>query len=336
MAEVVERAPLTLIACEAGQPLAERVAAQLRTVVAPSRDVWFACGEGKHVIDANVRGTDVYVVQSLVDPGSTRSIYDRFIMLLHAIEAASLADAQDVTAVVPYFPGARQDKRKGRAREGISAGLFARCLQEAGARRVVAVEVHNPAIAGMFDASRCRLEDIQLHPTFGPWLREQGLNGELVASPDVGGLERARYYAEDLAEGLVVLSKLRDYRIPNHVVASTLIGDVSGRDVLLVDDIIDTAGSVAAAVRELKQGGARNITVACAHPVLSGPAWERLDALADLAASEGWRFRVVGTSSIEHRRDAAYYRSFDLAPLLSRVVRSINLRGSVTGAQRGR
>ena len=115
------------------------------------------------IIEQNVRGTDLYVFQSPVVPDDPRSTYDRFVMLLHAIEAAALSDAEWVTAVVPYFPGARQDKRKGRVREGISAGLFARMLQEAGAHRVVTVDIHNEAIAGMFNPIRCRLENVHLY-----------------------------------------------------------------------------------------------------------------------------------------------------------------------------
>lgn len=329
---VAPRAPLHILACEPARPLAESVARLLGTTMIPSHDTWFACGEGKVEIDANVRGSDLYIFQNPVAADDERSLYDRTVMLLHAVEAAALADAQYITAVVPYFPGARQDKRKGRSREGISAGLFARCLQAAGARRVIALEIHNEAIGGMFDPTQCRLENLVLHHVLSGWLRREGLCGDIVAAPDVGGMERARAYAEDLEEGLAVLSKVRDYRTPNRVVKSTLIGDVEGRDVLLVDDIIDTAGSVVAAVQELKDGGARNITVTCAHPVFSGAAWKRLSGFAEKAESEGWRFTVVGTNAIPHRDPPAWYRSFDIAPLLARVIGSINRRASVTTA----
>lgn len=328
------RSPLKILACEPARGLAERVARSLDLPLVAAKEMWFACGEGKLEIMENVRGSDLYVFQAPVSAADDQhTVYDRFVMLLHAIEAGVLSDAQWVTAVVPYFPGARQDKRKGRTREGISAGLFARCLQEAGAHRVIAVEIHNEAIGGMFHPTACSLENLFLHKALGPWLRTKGLQGDVVASPDVGGLERARYYAEDLEEGLAVLSKVRDYRTPNRVIESTLIGDVQGKDVLLVDDIIDTAGSVVAAVEELKGGGAKNVTVCCAHPVFSGPAWERLGGLAARAESEGWRFRVVGTSCVEHAGAPSWYLSYDIAPLLGRVIRSINRRDSVTGAQ---
>lgn len=334
MSQPQPRAPLHIVSCKAALPLASSVAAHLHAPLVPTHEVWFACGEGKIEIDANVRGSDLYVFQAPVAPDDPRSLYDRTMMMLHATESAVLADAQYVTVVVPYFPCARQDKRKGRTREGISAGLLARCLQAAGARRVIALEIHNEAIAGMFDPEACRLENVFLHQELCPWLVEQGLQGDLVAAPDVGGLERARRYAEDLERGLAVISKVRDYGTANRVIRSTLIGDVAGRDVLIVDDIVDTAGSVVAAVRELRDGGARNITVTCAHPVLSAPAWQRLNELAAQATREGWRFTMVGTNAIHHPHTPDWYRTFDIAPLLARVIESINSRRSVTGASR--
>jgi len=313
--------------------MAVAVAANLGAPLVESRDVWFSCGEGKAIIERNVRGTDLYVFQSPIAPTDDRSTYDRFVMLLHAVEAAALSDAEWVTAVVPYFPGARQDKRKGRVREGISAGLFARMLQEAGAHRVVTVDIHNEAIAGMFDPVRCRLENVHLCHRLARWIEARGLAGDTVAAPDVGGMERARQYAAELRAHLVGLSKERDYATVNTVKKSTLIGEVRDRDILLVDDIIDTAGSVCAAVDELKRHGARHITVACAHPVLSGPAWDRLTTLADRADAEGWRFRVVGSTSVLHADTPDWYLPFPISPLLAGVIERINGRGSVTGIQ---
>lgn len=323
--------PMTILTCAASAPLAEVVASNLDLPLGKGREVWFSCGEGKYIIDQNIRGSDVYIFQSPVSPGESRSTYDRFVMLLHAVEAAALSDALHVTAVMPYYPGARQDKRKGRVREGISAGLFARMLQEAGATRVVSVDIHNEAIAGMFDPARCRLENIHLTHRLAMWCHRRGLCGDTVASPDVGGMERARAYAEELGHRLVSLSKERDYSTTNRVLRSTLIGDVSGRDVMLVDDIIDTAGSVCAAVDELKHHGARNLTIACAHPLMSGPAWERLSMVAAQAAAEGWRFSVVGSTTVVHRAPPPWYHSYPVSRLLTDVIVQLNQRGSVTG-----
>ena len=294
------RAPIALMTCESGRAFAESVALQMGTKLLPTNETWFACGEGKFEIGANVRGHDVYIFQSTAGPQDERSIYDRFLMLLHAVEAAALSDAQYITAVVPYYPGARQDKRKGRTREGISAGLFARMMQSAGTDRVMTVEIHNDSIAGMFNPSVSHLENVFLTRQLVSWLRRQNLTGDVVVSPDVGYLERARAYAEELSADLAALSKEKDYSKPNHVFRSTLIGEVRDRNVLLVDDIIDTAGSVVSAIDELKKQGARNINVACVHPLFSGSAWQRLTDIRTRAENEGWEFNMVGTSVICH------------------------------------
>jgi len=292
--------------------------------------VWFSSGEGKHVIEANVRGGDVYIFQQHVVPGSERSVYDRFVMLLHAVDAARHADADRVTVVLPYLPGCRQDKRKGRAREGVSTGLFARILEGTGVSMVLTVEPHTDAVVGCYEPGRCVLESIAIAKPLAGFLRDVGLAGQVVASTDVGGLEDARTYAQLLQTDLVALSKERDYSQPNSVARTTVIGDVEGKEVLIVDDIVDTAGSVVSAVHALWEGGATGVTVATAHAVLSGPAWLRLHTLKQEASARGCDFNFVGTSSIPHEQPPDWYRNFSLEPLLARVVRSVNTRSSVT------
>ena len=206
-------------------------------------------------------------------------------------------------------------------------------LQAAGADRVVTVEIHNDAIAGMFDPAQTHLENIFLTRHFVPWLRANNLVDDVVVSPDVGYLERARAYAEELSADLAALSKERDYSKPSSVFRSTLIGDVDGRSVLLVDDIIDTAGSVVASVEELKDRGATDIVVACVHPLFSDPAWSRLKALKDRSEAEGWSFSLVGTSSIKHANAPSWYHTFAIEALVAAVLEKINSRGSVTGVQ---
>ena len=327
------RAPIALMTCESGRTFAEAVARSMHMELIPSEETWFACGEGKFQIGANVRGHDVYIFQSAAGPQDKYSIYDRFLMLLHAIEAAAPSDAQYITAVVPYYPGARQDKRKGRTREGISAGLFARLMQSAGVDRVMTVEIHNDSIAGMFNPSVAHLENVFLTRRLVKWLKTHNLAGEVVVSPDVGYLERARAYAEELSADLAALSKERDYSQPNHVMRSTLIGEVKNRNVLLVDDIIDTAGSVVSAIEELKTQGALDINVACVHPLFNGPAWDRLSGIHDMAVSDGWKFQMVGTSVITHEDTPDWYHTFHIENLIGQVLEKINSRGSVTGVQ---
>mgnify|MGYP000551107583 FL=1 len=330
------RAPIALMTCESGRNFAQTVADHMGLSLIPTEETWFACGEGKLAINANVRGHDVYVFQSMIGKQDERTVYDRLIMLLHAVEAAALSDAQYVTAIIPYYPGARQDKRKGRTREGISAGLFARMLQSAGANRVMAVEIHNDAIAGMFNPAFTHLENVFLTRHLTEWLVTKGLVGDVVVSPDVGYLERARAYAEELSADLAALSKERDYSKPNQVFRSTLIGEVQDQNVLLVDDIVDSAGSVVAAVDELKSRGAADIVVACVHPILSEPAWERLTALKARSVSEGWQFNFVGTSTVEHDNTPDWYHTFHIGRLVATIVQKINSRGSVRQVQQDR
>ncbi|MCP4810442.1 MAG: ribose-phosphate pyrophosphokinase [Proteobacteria bacterium] len=333
MSAIECRAPLRILACEGAEEMAAAIADELSAPSVSKKQTWFACGEGKVEIRENVRGCDVYVVQCPIVPGTERSVYDRLMMLLHAVEAAKLADADFVTAVVPYYPGSRQDKRKGRSREPISAGLVARMLETAGACRVITLEIHNEAISGMFAPARCMLENVGLSKSLARFVRAQGIPVQVVASPDVGGLERARYFAECLGVGIAALSKERDYSTPNKVLNATLIGSVRDQDVILIDDMVDTAGSVVAAVDELKEHGAKAVTVACAHPLLSGPAWTRLGALADRAAAEGWTFSFIGSTSVRHPQWPSWYVPYEVEHLLAKVIRNVNGRGSVSRAQ---
>lgn len=323
------RAPVCLLACAPARPLAERVARHLMHPLAAGHDTWFACGEGKYTVDENVRGCDVYIFQQPIVPGDPRSIYDRFLMLLHAVDAARSADADRVTAVVPYLPGGRQDKRKGKVREGVSTGLFARMLAEAGADMLITVEPHNEATIGCYRPRDIVFESVGVTHGFARFLQAQGLVGQTVASTDVGGLERARHYAEVLGTSLAALSKQRDYSQPNKVATTTVIGEVRGHSVLVVDDIIDTAGSVCSAVRTLWDEGATDMVIAGVHVLLSGEGPARLHALHDEAVRRGVSLRVVGTSSVEQPDLPDWYQSWSLEPLLARIIRNVNTRGSV-------
>lgn len=324
-----DRAPLCLLACADSVDVAEAVAHQLGGAVTPSRDVWFACGEAKHVVDANVRGMDVYVFQRPIVPGSDRSIYDRTMMLLHAVDAARCADADRITVVVPYLPCGRQDKRKGHVREGVSTGLFARMLAAAGVDMVMTVEPHNEALFGCYAPATTVFEPLTVAHGFAAFLAETGVPCDVVASTDLGGLELARRFARDLESSLAALSKERDYTRSSTVIRSSIIGDVRGRSVLIVDDIVDTAGSVQSAVTSLWEAGATDVSVAAAHMLLSGDGWARLHALAEAAAARGVAFRAIGTSSVLHSDAPPWYSSYPLEPVLANAVREVNRRGSL-------
>jgi len=331
---VTERAPMCLMSCDPARELARAVAEELGVEVTESRDQWFACGEGKHVIGVNVRGHDVYLFQQPVVPGSERSLYDRWTMLLHAVDAARQSDAERITVVLPYFPGSRQDKRKGHTREGVSTGLFARMMEAAGVSMVITVEPHNEAMSGCFDPRLCVLESVSITRGFCDFIRSRGLQRDVVASTDVGGLERARRFALGLGSPVAALSKERDYSRPSQVAQTTVIGEVAGKSVLIIDDIVDTAGSVVAAVDSLWDAGAKDIVIAGAHMLLSGPAWARLEALRGRAEARGCELQVVGTSSVVHAEAPDWYHSYPLEPLLAQIVRRVNTRGSVRALER--
>lgn len=323
------RAPMVLLACEPALGFANGVAAQLGVSLTPSRDVWFACGEGKHIIEANVRGADVYVFQQAVAPGGGRSAYERLVMALHAVDAARCADADRVTLVLPYLPGSRQDKRKHHVREGVSTGLFARMLTAAGVGMVLTVEPHNEATIGCYDPSRTVFEGLSIVQPFSRYLKQEGLARQTTGSTDVGGLEMARAFAKFLLSDLVGLSKQRDYSQAGVVSETTVLGRVNGRGVLIVDDIVDTAGSAASAIRALWALGATDITLAAAHMLLSGGAWDLLDGLAEEAAQRGVAFDIVGTSSVIHRQTRPYFRQMALEPLVAEAIQRVNRRGSL-------
>lgn len=329
------RAPLCLMACSSARDLVEGVGQRLGVAPTPSRDVWFSAGEGKHVIDANVRGSDVYILQRPLAPGSGRSVYDGFLMALHAADAVRLADAARITLVLPYLPGTRQDKRKANVREGVSTGLFARMIEAAGVSMVVTVEPHNEAMVAAFDPRLCVMESVRIFRSYAAFLEERGLVGEVVASPDVGGLENAREYAQVSKRDLAALSKERDYSRTSVVMNSTVLGDVADRDVLLVDDIVDTGGSVVSAVHALWDAGARGVVVAAAHAVMSGPAWQRMAELNLEAQRRGVRFAMAGTCSVRHPNPPAWYHEFSLLPLLTDVISRVNTRGSVRAVEDG-
>ncbi|MEM6928497.1 MAG: ribose-phosphate diphosphokinase [Myxococcota bacterium] len=329
MMDIECRAPLQLLTCHGAAELADNVSQRLSIPLTPTDEVWFACGEAKVIVQANIRGCDCYIFQQPVQPESQRSMYDHTMALMHAVDAARCADADRITVVMPYLPGTRQDKRKGRVREGITTGLLARLLAAAGVDMVITVEPHNEAIYGCYDPSRCVLESVGVTRPFARFLGEHGLVCDVVASTDVGGLEMARSYAQELGKPIAALSKERDYSQANTVVATQVIGDVHDRSVLIVDDIVDTAGSVVSAVHSLWEEGATDVVVAAVHMLLSGQAWERLHGLAEEAQARGVSFRVAGTNSVPHRDTPGWYAAFGLEPLIASVIRSVNNRGSV-------
>ncbi|MGH7356610.1 MAG: ribose-phosphate pyrophosphokinase [Candidatus Rokuibacteriota bacterium] len=306
---------LKLFTGNANRALAEEIAQYLNVPLGDVEVARFSDGEVFVQVNENVRGTDVFVVQPTCPP-----VNDSLMELLIMIDAFKRASAHRITAVLPYYGYARQD-RKVQGRMPISAKLVADLLEAAGVHRVLALDLHAGQIQGFFN--------IPVDHLFaGPvvmidYLRKKDLKDPVVVSPDAGGVERARAIAKRLDAGLAIIDKRRDG--PNSALAMHLIGDVDGHDAIVIDDMIDTAGTLVQGVEAIAREGARRILACGVHPVLSGPAIERIKA----SALE----EVVVTNSIpvtEAKRAAARITVLTVAPLLGEAIRRIHDEESVS------
>ena len=225
----------------------------------------FSDGEIQIEIDENVRSKDVYVIQSTCSP-----VNDHLVELLLMIDAFKRSSAKRVTAVVPYFGYARQDKKVA-PRVPISAKLVADMITVAGANRVITMDLHAGQIQGFFDIP---VDNIFAAPLLIDYIRDKFNDGLAIVSPDAGGVERARAFAKRLDADLAIIDKRRS--APNQATAMAVIGDVNDKVAVILDDMVDTAGTLTEAAHALKDGGAREIHACCAHAVLSGPAIDRI------------------------------------------------------------
>lgn len=229
----------------------------------------FADGEIKIKIDESVRGTDVFIIQPTCHP-----VNDNLMELLLLIDAFKRASARRITAVIPYYGYGRQEK-KVKPREPISAKLVADLISVAGADRVLTIDLHADQIQGFFN---CPVDQLTAIPILADYCRSAGLSGEkvVVVSPDVGGVARARAFAELLQSPLAIITKRRPQ--PNISEVMEIIGDVEGKIAILVDDIVDTGGSLVKGAEAILERGAVKVFGCCTHPVLSGDAVKRIEA----------------------------------------------------------
>jgi len=227
----------------------------------------FSDGEVAVEIQENVRGKDVFVIQSTCAPTN-----DNFVELLVLVDALRRASAQRITAVVPYFGYARQDRRVRSARVPITAKVVADCMVRVGVDRVLTVDLHAEQIQGFFD---CPVDNVYGSPVLIGDIEKQRYPDLVIVSPDIGGVVRARAVAKQLDTDLAIIDKRRPQA--NVAEVMNLIGDVDGKTCVLVDDIVDTAGTLCTAASALKTEGAAKVISYCTHPVLSGPAIERLN-----------------------------------------------------------
>jgi ribose-phosphate pyrophosphokinase len=242
-----------LIAGELGKPLGD---CEIKTF--SDGEIWVKYGE-------NIRGSDVFIIQSTNPPA------ENLLELLIMIDAAKRASARKVAAVIPYFGYARQD-RKDQPRVSITAKLVANLITKAGADRIITMDLHAPQLQGYFDIP---VDHLYSSAVLVKNVKKRRLKNLAIASPDVGGIKIARAYAKRLEAELVVIDKRRPRQ--NVAEVMNIIGEVDGRNILIVDDLVDTAGTLCNAVEALVKAGAAKVYAACTHPVLSGKAFERID-----------------------------------------------------------
>ncbi len=280
------------IAKEIGEPLGD---CEIKT---------FSDGEIWAKFSDNIRGTDVFIVQSTNPPA------ENLLELLIMIDAAKRASARKVAAVIPYFGYARQD-RKDQPRVSITAKLVANLLTVAGADRVITMDLHAPQIQGFFDIP---VDHLYSSAILVKRFRRNRISNLAVASPDVGGIKMARAYAKRLEADLIVIDKRRPRQ--NEAEVMNIIGDVKGKNILIVDDLVDTAGTLCNAVKALQQAGAKDVYAASTHPVLSGEAISRINAsgLKKIFVTDSIPLKVASpkleVESVAHIFAEAVKRSF--------------------------
>jgi len=290
--------------------LSQEIAKYLEQPLSAATIRRFSDGEISVQISESVRGKDVFIIQPTSAPAN-----DNLMELLIMTDALKRSSAKSITAVVPYYGYARQD-RKAAPRVPISAKLVANLMETAGITRMVTVDLHASQIQGFFDIPVDNLYGAIL---FIDYIKAKNFKNPVIASPDIGGVARARYFAKKLGLDMVIVDKRREKANESEVM--NVIGDVAGKDVILIDDMVDTAGTMVKGAAALKALGATSVMACCTHPVLSGPAYERLQA-GDLD-----ELVVANTIPMEHKCDKI--KMLSTASMLGEVIRRVHNNESV-------
>ena len=270
----------------------------------------FSDGEINVQIGESVRGTDCFIIQPTCAPAN-----DNLMELLIITDAMRRASAKSITAVVPYFGYARQD-RKAAPRVPISAKLVANMMEKAGIDRVVTIDLHAGQIQGFFDIP---VDNLYGSILFFDYFKELNLKNPIIASPDIGGVARARYFASKLGLDMVIVDKRREKANVSEVM--NIIGDVKGKDVILIDDMVDTAGTMVKAAKALKEKGATTVRAYATHGVLSGPAIERI---RDSVLEE-----LIISDTIPFNKECKKIKVLKTAKLFAEVIRRIVYNESI-------
>jgi len=304
---------LKVFSLNSNRKLAEDIAAHIGTTLGKCVVSQFSDGEIQISIEESVRGCDVYVVQSTCAP-----VNQHIMELLIMIDALKRASARSINIVMPYYGYARQD-RKARSREPITSKLIADLIETAGASRVITLDLHAPQIQGFFNIP---IDHLQGVPILSEYFEEKNLEDVIVVSPDHGGVTRARKMADRLKSPIGIIDKRRPR--PNVAEVMNIIGNVEGKTAILIDDIIDTAGTITIAANALLENGAKEVYACCTHPVLSGPALERIEnsSIKELV--------ITNSIPLPEEKQIDKITSLSVAPLIGEAIVRVHELQSVS------
>lgn len=305
---------IKIFAGNSNQELAKKICSELGLPLGDAQVGLFSDGEITVNINETVRGVDVFVIQSTSCPNVNRNLMELLIM----IDALKRASAGRISAVIPYYGYARQD-RKAKARDPISAKLVADLITAAGADRVLSMDLHAAQIQGYFNIP---VDHLVGEPILAEYFKAKNIEDLVVVSPDLGSVTRARKFAERLDAPIAIIDKRR----PKANVAEVMnvIGDIEGKNVILIDDMIDTAGTITNGAKALKDLGAKDVYACCTHPVLSGPAKERI------ANSVIKELVVLDTIHLDESFDLPNLVQLSVAPLFAETIRRVFNNDSVS------
>ncbi|MCL4144472.1 UNVERIFIED_CONTAM: hypothetical protein GTU68_024880 [Idotea baltica] len=300
-----------LFACRQSKVLAEKIAKEYSTELGNIKITYFSDGEFQPAFEESVRGRRVFII------GSTFPNSDNLMEMLLILDAAKRASARHITAVMPYFGWARQD-RKDQPRVAIGAKLVAKLLEAAGATRIMTMDLHADQIQGFFERP---VDHLFASTIFMPYIKSLQLENLTIASPDMGGSKRAYAYSKHLHSDVVICYKQR--KKANVIGHMEVIGEVEGKDVILVDDMIDTGGTLTHAANLMKERGANSVRAICTHPILSGNAYERIEesALTELIVSD----------TIPLKKETSKIKVVSCAPLFAAVMHKVQDNNSISG-----
>jgi len=304
---------LKVFSLNSNAPLAEEIAKSIGVELGKCSVTRFSDGEIQINIEESIRGCDVFVIQSTSAP-----VNEHIMEVLIMIDALRRASAKTINIVMPYYGYARQD-RKARAREPITAKLIANLLETAGADRVITLDLHAPQIQGFFDILIDHLMGV---PILSDYFKAKNLEDIVIVSPDHGGVTRTRKMADRLKAPIAIIDKRRPR--PNVAEVMNIVGNIEGKTAILIDDIIDTAGTITLAANALVENGASEVYACCTHPVLSGPAIERIQN------SKIKELIVTNTILLPEEKQISKIKQLSVAPLIGEAIVRVHEQQSVS------